>query len=188
MSRLWLIFNFLIIFNNFISFEAIKPPYPSYTDILISKLKRPAFFQRIRSDSQNLVTNRSYILPDYVRPKHYDLKIKTDIKNGAKKFQGSVEIKIEILNFTNEIVLHSRELQIDKFQLVENDRFSEVKLENLLNEDERDFLVFKIADGGTLIPSTKNYYFLRVEFHGDMRNDEKGFFMSSYLNENKTKR
>lgn len=181
MSRLW----FGIIFVNFcfiISFEAIKPPFPSYTDILISKLKRPAFFQRILSDSQNLQSDESYALPNRVQPKRYNLRIKTDIEENV--FEGSVDIEIEILNFTSEIVLHSHELNIECVKLFESDRKMSVGLENSTFDIERNFILLTVSR--VLIPN--DVYLLRIEFNGEMRDVEKGLFKSFYLNENKEKR
>ncbi len=125
------------------------------------------------STAQNSQTLQSaaYRLPPEVRPKRYELTLRSDVLE--ETFSGRVEIEIEVASPTNEIVLNAVELDISdaKVRSVEGN-FIPGTVE-LLEELERVRIALpSILDTGE--------YRLILEFSGKLSNKLRGFYRSKF--------
>ncbi|GJQ68392.1 Psa [Trypoxylus dichotomus] len=113
-------------------------------------------------------------LPDTVKPKHYTLSIKPDLK--AFTFEGQVKIEIEVVQPTDKIVLNALDLVIKK-TTVENQSTSLTPINiNVSNEDETaEFIFEKQIEAGL--------YEMDITFDGEINDKMKGLYRSKYVNE-----
>jgi hypothetical protein len=90
-------------------------------------------------------------------------------------FEGTVKIKMEFHKFTNQIVMHANNLTISnvKFGISSGTPKS---LPNPSFDKERQFLTFQHNE----VVETSKTYELEMNFRGPLKNDLKGFYLSSY--------
>ncbi|XP_022902061.2 puromycin-sensitive aminopeptidase [Onthophagus taurus] len=115
-------------------------------------------------------------LPDTVRPVHYSLTLKPDLKTFA--FDGRLAIEIEVVKPTNKIVLNALDLII-KESTVENikdEKLIAIEKVNLSSEDET--AEFCLTE--TLAPAS---YRMHITFEGEINDKMKGLYRSKYINE-----
>uniref|UniRef100_A0A182M2A6 Aminopeptidase n=1 Tax=Anopheles culicifacies TaxID=139723 RepID=A0A182M2A6_9DIPT len=127
-----------------------------------------------------------YRLPDYIVPTHYKLFLDTQVHTGNRSYSGSVDIHLDVQRQTKTIYVHNRGLRITSNELYFSDSAANITfLETLrYTEDlEREFTIFAIRRA--IAPAE---YILRLEFEGQLRTDDDGFYMSSYRDANGTRR
>ncbi|XP_053668752.1 aminopeptidase N-like [Anopheles marshallii] len=127
-----------------------------------------------------------YRLPTYIVPTHYKLYLETQVHTGNRSYSGSVDIHLDIQRQTPTIYVHNRGLRITYNELYFSDEGANITfLETLrYTEDaEREFTIFSIRRA--LAPAE---YILRIDFEGQLRVDDDGFYMSSYRDENGARR
>uniref|UniRef100_A0A182VX16 Aminopeptidase n=1 Tax=Anopheles minimus TaxID=112268 RepID=A0A182VX16_9DIPT len=127
-----------------------------------------------------------YRLPSYIVPTHYKVSLDTQVHTGNRSYSGSVDIHLDIRQQTKTIYVHNRGLRITFNELYLSDSAANITLLETLRytEDvEREFTIFAIRRA--IAPAE---YILRLDFEGQLRTDDDGFYMSSYRNENGTRR
>ncbi|MCH7787855.1 MAG: M1 family metallopeptidase [Acidobacteria bacterium] len=104
------------------------------------------------------------------RPVHYDLRIEPQID--AARFTGLCVVTIDLLEPTDEIVMHAAELEIDRVSLIVGDETT--PLSATVDEDS-ELLTLRCA---TVIPATT----VRVEvsFAGTLNDKLRGFYRSTF--------
>uniref|UniRef100_A0A182XFF1 Aminopeptidase n=1 Tax=Anopheles quadriannulatus TaxID=34691 RepID=A0A182XFF1_ANOQN len=127
-----------------------------------------------------------YRLPSYIVPTHYKLYLETQVHTGNRSYSGSVDIHLDIRQQAKTIYVHQRGLRITSNELYAfNPNTNLTFLETLrYTEDaEREFAVFAIRRA--LAPAS---YVLHLDFEGELRVDDDGFYLSSYLDANGTRK
>ncbi len=115
-------------------------------------------------------------LSPYIIPINYNLLFEPDLK--TFKFKGKEEIKINLLKPTNKIILHSKELEINKISLKSHHR----TLIPQINLDKKnELLIIKFNE--TLNP---DHAILSIEFEGILNDQLNGFYRSKYEYKGKT--
>ncbi|XP_035900521.1 aminopeptidase N-like [Anopheles stephensi] len=127
-----------------------------------------------------------YRLPSYIVPTHYKLYLETQVHTGNRSYSGSVDIHLDVQQQTKTIYVHNRGLRILSNELYSSDGGENVSfLETLryTEDQEREFVIFSIRRA--IAPAR---YILHLNFEGQLRTDEDGFYMSSYRDANGTRR
>ncbi|XP_021928261.1 puromycin-sensitive aminopeptidase isoform X3 [Zootermopsis nevadensis] len=112
-------------------------------------------------------------LPKSVIPKHYNLKLKPDLKTFV--FEGQETVKVEVNQATDKIILNSLDLNIRsvKYTSLHGDIIKPLDI-NISVEDERLILSF-----GEPIPVGEGS--LELHFTGELNDKMKGFYRSQYV-------
>ncbi|XP_055585299.1 aminopeptidase N-like [Uranotaenia lowii] len=131
-----------------------------------------------------------YRLPEDVVPYHYWVSIQTRVhQRGNRQFSGKVDLYFNVLNETNTVIVHNRGLTLYKVELYEipidgtKDDATITYPEYYLDRD-KEFVVVSSNDTLTL----DHYYILCIEYAGTMRTDEDGFYVSTYFDDDNTRR
>ena len=119
----------------------------------------------------------AYRLSNNTYPIHYDINIKTHVHKADFAFSGKVKIEIAVRVATSSIQIHHRQLTIGNVDLlnsqgvviVPNIATSYRPIEEFLNIPVPQLIVGQI-------------YYLEIEFTGELRGDNGGFYKSSYKN------
>lgn len=125
--------------------------------------------------------SEDYLLPTSIRPNHYTIELEPDFENDV--FNGSVAIEFTVLEATNRIYFHARELQIDS---------SSITLQSG-NELPMNIYGFSYANDTTEICTVqfadqfvvgKTYTLNIPSFTGILNPDNAGFYLAKYEDEN----
>lgn len=126
--------------------------------------------------------NISYRLPNETYPEHYAIHLKTNIHDGNFSFTGKVEITIVTREVTSTIVIHARQLEISEVKLWNTiGTPTEILLDPFEYDEVTEFVIIRL-ESGVLQSDTK--YLLTVEYNGELRDDNLGFYRSSYRDAN----
>ncbi|XP_043581550.1 glutamyl aminopeptidase-like [Bombus pyrosoma] len=120
-------------------------------------------------------------LPEDVVPRKYVIAISTDFKKD--EFHGSVRIDLELLKDRSYIVLHSKDLTISSTKLYAEKSQTEVRIQYVYPVKKREMLVIKPYRNISL-----GEYFLKMNFSGSLKGKIRGFYLSTYVEENKSVR
>jgi len=110
-------------------------------------------------------------LPKSVIPTNYNLNLDVDMEK--ENYSGFVDIKVNITQITNYILLHKVELAISNVSVV--DHSGQAML--ILSQFEyipNEYYIIKLTS--QLIPG--NQYFIRCNFRADLRKDLTGLFIT----------
>uniref|UniRef100_A0A182YBU9 Aminopeptidase n=1 Tax=Anopheles stephensi TaxID=30069 RepID=A0A182YBU9_ANOST len=119
----------------------------------------------------------SFRLPNTTVPTHYTLRLDTDVHRGVFEYTGNVQIRINVVEATDQIVLHSLRNVITDLQL-RNSAGLNVPVKNYEFDVEKEFLVVNV---GTTLQPNSGTYTLEIDFTNSIdRNDQAGFYRSSY--------
>ncbi|CAG9802728.1 unnamed protein product [Chironomus riparius] len=156
----------LIVVLIFITSEASK----------LSNKQNELLSQRTKRSDQSL----NYRLPNNSLPISYDLWIMTDIHKSDLKFNGRVKIRIKIIEESETITIHSRDIIITKVDLYDKEGNLNKSSLEFKNSAMEDFLVI-------MLPSFLNVddeIMLDIDYHGNMTNNEtSGLYATSYQDE-----
>lgn len=119
----------------------------------------------------------SYRLPNNTRPLTYDIWISTDIHRGDFEFDGRVNILIEVVQNTVDIVLHYRQMNVQTVNLFFADNTVLEPNVAFVQNETLEFLV--IRPSLTLIQGQR--VIVQVFYNGVIREDSSGFYRSSYV-------
>lgn len=133
--------------------------------------QKPTVIQKF--DDHELKADEELRLPKTTKPLWYNIEIRTRVDEGDKKFSGSVEIEIEVLQETNTIVLHSKDLRILSTSLKLVDRDIEVTP----NENADNQFLNLVASENLVVGER---YKVKVEYEGTLKDEARGFFLRHY--------
>jgi aminopeptidase N len=119
---------------------------------------------------------RSFRLPNNTRPLHYDISLFTNIHRGDSVFNGRVRINIEVLEDSDVITMHYRDLIIRNVDLFNAD--GSVFQNNVAFSMQND-VEFLVLQPSTTLRNAKEII-ADVSYTGILRLDGQGFFQSSY--------
>lgn len=119
----------------------------------------------------------SYRLPNNTIPLHYNVWLTTDIHNGDFDFSGRVQIQIKAVENSTGITLHYRQLTIVAVDFL---NAAGVVVQANAPFVKREDVEFLIISTPPLIEGT--IYWVAVSYLGILRNDDAGFYRSSYQN------
>lgn len=120
-----------------------------------------------------------YRLPNDTRPETYEVFLRTRVHEENFAFEGLVNIGILIVNATNAITLHHRQLNIVQIRLLTTDAVPAlISIAPYSYNSTFEFL--RIPINSVLPVNTR--YVLEINYSGTLRVDNGGFYRSSYLN------
>jgi hypothetical protein len=129
-------------------------------------------------DIQVTAADTSYRLPENVRPLTYDVYLKPEFQNFT--YQGSVKIRVKVLEGTREIILHANRQVITNIQ-VSGPQTNLITTPNL--DVEKHFLIIN----NTSNFSADTEYIIDITFTANLAEDMFGFYRSSYFYEGETR-
>lgn len=155
--------------------------------VAVAAAGNPLLYKQFPSDvipeiqpRQNVGIN--YRLPNNTVPESYNVQFTTNVHQGDRAFTGSVDITINIISLTSSIVLHHRQLTIGTIGLTNANGAAVVPLAPAPYpyDSTTDFLTINLATGTAPLP-VGGRYILRIPFSGQLRTDEAGFYLSTYV-------
>lgn len=117
------------------------------------------------------------LLPNTTRPIYYDIHIKTEVDRGITNFTGVIDIYFYAAVVVDRVYLHMKQLEITFMKLIVAAYGQEHSVSHSYDE-EREFLIVHVA-GGLFYGQT---YKLTLEYKGNLRTDNAGFYIQSYKN------
>ncbi|KAL1453598.1 hypothetical protein WDU94_009928, partial [Cyamophila willieti] len=140
------------------------------------------------SENVNTTGNPSdYRLPQTLTPVHYDLSIFTDVKEPDFKYNGKVIITVTCIKDTPDLVLHmNKNLTINYEDVTCNSGNATVngtKAKSHKYDEKLQMLTFTFDKPF----AAKQEYRVELSFEGNLNDDMKGFYRSSYKDTNTTR-
>lgn len=134
-------------------------------------------FCSIASAHENSV---NYRLPNTTHPTHYDISIDSRIDLGFLDFSGSVKIGIVVDRTTREIVLHAGKLKIVNVTLSRYIKYLlvPVPLASFKYDEVTEFLKIRTK---WMKFHRKDRLLLQIHYSGILRDDNRGFHVTSYV-------
>lgn len=123
----------------------------------------------INSKKQSFIAR----LPNDTIPFHYDLTIIPNTDRGD--FKGKVNISLIIKRTRRNILVHSKDLSIDKVDLYFNNNSKVIEVQNV--EEIATSELISVIPKDELYPG---FYYLNLEFSGNLLNKTKGLYRSQY--------
>lgn len=120
---------------------------------------------------------RGYRLPNNTLPLHYNISLRTNIHRGDFVFDGRVHIHVKVLEDSDTITLHYRQLAIRNVNILDVNG-------TIIQENVRFTMThpLEFLDISPRIPLTINDEFIvDVSYRGILRDDGAGFIRSSYI-------
>lgn len=158
---------------------------------MVQKLIIPAimcWFSCIIAERPTLVRNTNklifedervnYRLPNNTKPESYTVSLVTDVADGVFEFSGEVSILIHVLENTNSITVHQRELRNISAEL----RDAEGRKISLLKpsyDETTECLTFETIKDELAAGSKVT---LQITYEGTLSRDDTGFYRSFYKN------
>lgn len=144
----------------------------------------------IRSESIETFQDQagvSYRLPNNTRPISYDVDLTTHIHTQTDfNFTGKVAIRISVIESSNTITLHQRQLTIGAYDLtLASAPQTKIPLNDVSYNAETEFLSFTLTTGNLVVNSE---YILTISYSGILRTDQAGFYRSSYIADDGSRR
>ncbi|XP_034485276.1 aminopeptidase N [Drosophila innubila] len=122
----------------------------------------------------------TYRLPNNTEPISYDVTLSTNVHKGETGFNGTVIITLEVIETSEIIVVHARQLANFTATIRRADgQGNEIALQYTQDVD-REFLKFSAKDV-TFTAGTK--WLLTIKYQGNLRTDNGGFYLSTYTDE-----
>lgn len=128
-------------------------------------------------DNEVRAENYNYRLPNNTIPKFYNVSLVTRVDQNKFDFSGVVRIELLVLENSQKIVLHARQLTVVSMKLT--DSFGRDVSISHDYDNVGEFL--NILTSESLKAGEK--YILEIAYVGELRNDRSGFYRSSYENE-----
>lgn len=148
--------------------------YLSFSFFLLLSYKVSASFPVPRSSiAHTRADGVDYRLPTYVKPVHYEITLEPNFENFT--FSGYVKIEVEVLEATNNIILHANELNVTYLAVVTPSDYV-IEPHNLTIDDERQFLIITFED----ILEVGTYH-LNALYEGLINDGTSGFYRASYV-------
>jgi len=151
-----------------------QPPIPSSSVLVENLLPKNRMSTNIR-------------LPRALLPHHYDVRLFPVLENGNFSILGCVTIDMNCHEETDRIILHSADIVVDpkSIRLVQTGNNSNnnhlFELDDIEYNTELEFLVIPLSSKRSKQKLIKGLsYVLSMEFVGDLNDELKGFYRSSY--------
>ncbi|EDS41192.1 aminopeptidase N [Culex quinquefasciatus] len=134
----------------------------------------------VESDERNPIET-PYRLPGNVIPFHYWVQLESSIHAGDRAFKGKVDLYFNVSSPTRRVYVHNRGLDLEKAELYIYGAGAEPE-KILLDwpryefDYRREFIIF--SSRINLIPGVS--YILCLEFEGNLRLDQDGFYVATY--------
>ena len=135
----------------------------------------------IRSEKYAQKYGLNYRLPNNTKPLHYSLELETNVHKGDFVFNGSVTIKVKALEATQLITLHSSQLTIYNIQLLSSNSTVITTNADYREQEDVEFLIIYLPTA----LAVNEIIIVHITYVGMLRDDNKGFYYSSYLNAEK---
>lgn len=120
----------------------------------------------------------SYRLPNETYPEHYNIQLTTNIHEGDFRFTGKVGITIITREETSLIVVHARQLVIGEVSLWNTlTPPTEIEIYPIEYDAVTEFVTIRLLNG---VLQSNQRYFVIIEYNGELREDNLGFYRSSY--------
>ncbi|KYN14240.1 Aminopeptidase N [Trachymyrmex cornetzi] len=126
--------------------------------------------------------NLTFRLPNNISPKHYFISL-TPRLSGNFTFDGKVTIKADIMQPTNQIILHSSEIEILPSEVIVKANGTEVPKLNEKFLNQYEFYIIYLTE--YLTTGTK--LDIKIKYTGHLNAELRGFYKSSYANETGTR-
>lgn len=132
------------------------------------------FFNELKESEQNLR------LPKASKPISYELNLEMELNDGALPVNAEVTIRLRILERTDRLVLHSRNLTIEDLKLFDAFSGTEAAIINYSLYSPTDMLTVYLADDAAVGAE----YNLRVKYGFSINNlpSQTGLYLASYPN------
>ncbi|KAJ6643780.1 Aminopeptidase N [Pseudolycoriella hygida] len=124
----------------------------------------------------------SYRLPNETFPEHYEIHLTTNIHEGNFTFTGRVEITLVTREETSVIVVHARQLTITGVSLWNTlGTPTEIGTHPVEYDVVTEFVTVRLLNG---VLESNQKFLLSIEYNGELREDNLGFYRSSYRDAN----
>ncbi len=116
-------------------------------------------------------------LPDHYEPSYYELELKVDLDTFM--FEGSVEIQVKMTASTDYIIVHTNALEIidSSVKVRQLDTKEELDILDMIPVELNQFYVLQMA---VPLERNKKYSVTFGEFSGQLQDDLRGIYRSSY--------
>ena len=121
---------------------------------------------------QDTAADTSYRLPKNVKPLSYNVYLKPEFQTFT--FEGDVKIRVEVLEDTSEIILHTNKQNISLIRVSGPD--ADVNINEANIDHEKQFLIINTPTNF----SADNEYNIDITFTAILSEDMSGFYRSSY--------
>lgn len=121
----------------------------------------------------------SYRLPNALKPLHYDLRILTHLNAPQNlRFEGTVQIDLQVLQSTRDIVLHATNLTIDETRITLSSRNGSRghSISRIERNETLEFYTMRL-DGELQIHER---YVLDIPFSADLNANDVGYYSSAF--------
>lgn len=123
----------------------------------------------------------SYRLPNETFPEHYTIHLTTNVHEANFTFTGRVEISIATREETSLIVVHARQLVIGRVRLWNTVPPTEIEIHPFEYDSVTEFVTIRLVNG---VLENNRKFLVVIEYHGELRDDNLGFYRSSYRDAN----
>ncbi|XP_042874237.1 aminopeptidase N-like [Penaeus japonicus] len=126
-------------------------------------------------------TLENYRLPTALEPVHYAVKLQPFI-NGNFSIMGHVEVELKVLKATSNITLHMADITVHNDTIMLKSKSDLNEIETILRYDydpAREFFIVHLSEE---LPEDSEVV-LAMEFEGYLNDQLRGFYRSSYVNE-----
>ncbi|ETN61383.1 protease m1 zinc metalloprotease [Anopheles darlingi] len=164
---------------------AERPPFK--TDAIHAEEEEP-----VPSAEQAIVpaqdVDESYRLPQTSIPIHYAVHLTTNIHRNERTFTGTVAIKLQVVEPTDNLVLHQLGLQLSTAKI--SSLPAGIDGPPTLIGDVTFATDTRVAHLTLTSPSVllAGYYLLEIDYSGRLSTDDDGFYVSSYVADNGERR
>lgn len=117
---------------------------------------------------------QNYRLPPYIIPKNYKLLLNPNITSNS--YDGLVLIKVQVLQSTKQINLHSKNLEIIYTGLNNGSKGNKYTT-NVIKDEDLELLHIKSEE-----EITRGNYWIEIKFKGKLNKKSTGFYASTMKN------
>ncbi|XP_017141907.2 aminopeptidase N [Drosophila miranda] len=139
------------------------------------------FFATPRNDNDE----GNYRLPNNTAPESYKVELWTNVHSGARDFNGSVQIDLQVLELSSSITLHYRQTSNFTASIISRDEVAQAIELDVTTDTDREFLTLTPKLANVTFAANTNWT-LSIDYNGTLRSDMGGFYISSYTDDDST--
>lgn len=160
-------------------------PAPSHTTPTGSTSALPPQDQNVCPDSDDESGEwKSFRLPDFIDPVHYDLELKTFMDED--RYTGTVTISVNLKKPMRHLWLHIRETRITKLPELRRPSGEKVPIRRCFEYKKQEYVVVQ-AEEELEATSGDSVYLLTLEFAGWLNGSLVGFYRTTYTENGQVK-